>query len=288
MTQHSALGIPALEFRDVSLAFDDRIILDDVSFKVMPGEMRIILGPVGCGKSTLLKLAIGLLKPDEGEIFLFGEEIASKDERDLIKLRRQLGMLFQTDALFTSMSVAENVAYRLTEEGYSLEELSDGIRRTLRLVGLEHAFEKMPHELSGGMMRRVALARALVGQPKMLFFDSPTSGLDPVIGRQISRLAMKLRDLYGVTSLYVTQNLHEVRYLCSAFYERLPDGTVALHRESGSSSLSAQKPAGESGVEGFCIINTKVMMLEDGHIVHDTTDELFWSSDNPIVRQFIG
>lgn len=287
-TQDSTPDTPVLEFRGVSLTFDDRVILDNVSFKVMPGEMRILLGPVGCGKSTLLKLATGLLKPDAGRILLFGEDITELEESQMIRLRRELGIVFQTDALFTSLSVAENVAYRLTEEGHSIEELEGAIKRTLRLVGLERAFDKMPHELSGGMMRRVALARALVGQPKMIFFDSPTSGLDPVIGGQICRLAMKLRDLYRISILYVTQNLHEVRYLCSAFYDRLPGGAVRLYREEGGSAFEPRLPAGEEGVESFCVINTKIIMLEDGLIIHESTDEEFWLAANPAVCQFIG
>jgi len=264
---------PVIEFREVSIAFDDppRQVLDRVSFKVYKGEMRIILGPTGSGKSTILRLTIGLLRPDEGQIFVNGREITALPEEELLKLRQKIGVVFQEDALFTSLTVAENVAYRLLEQGYALDDVDAEVRRTLRLVGLEHAYGMMPNELSGGMSRRTAIARALVGDPEIILYDSPLAGLDPVIGRRISRLAMRLRDLRGVTSLWITQNMDEVRYLASHFYERTADGRLLFRRES----------------ERFCLINTKILMLAQGRVIFDGADELFWSARDPQIRQFL-
>ncbi|MCS6816842.1 MAG: ATP-binding cassette domain-containing protein [Blastocatellia bacterium] len=264
---------PVLEFREVSIAFDDppRRVLDRVSFKVYKGEMRIILGPTGSGKSTILRLAIGLLRPDEGQIFVNGQEITALPEEALLKIRQKIGVVFQEDALFTSLTVAENVAYRLLEQGYALEDVEAEVRRTLRWVGLEHAYGMMPNELSGGMSRRTAIARALVGDPEIILYDSPLAGLDPVIGRRISRLVMRLRDLQGVTSLWITQNMDEVRYLASHFYERTADGKLLFRRES----------------ERFCLINTKILMLAEGRVIFDGTDEFFWSARDPMIRQFL-
>ncbi len=264
---------PVIEFREVSISFDDppRRILDRISFKVYKGEMRIILGPTGSGKSTILRLTIGLLRPDEGQIFLNGQEITAMTEEEILQLRQRIGVVFQEDALFTSLTVAENVAYRLLEQGYALEDVEDDVRRTLRLVGLEHAYGMMPSELSGGMSRRTAIARALVGDPEIILYDSPLSGLDPVIGRRISRLAMRLRDLHGVTSMWITQNMDEVRYLASHFYERTTDGRLLFRREG----------------DQFCLINTKILMLAEGHVIFDGADELFWNARDPHIRQFL-
>ncbi|GBC78224.1 putative phospholipid import ATP-binding protein MlaF [bacterium HR08] len=264
---------PVIEFREVSISFDDppRRVLDRISFKVCKGEMRILLGPTGSGKSTILRLTIGLLRPDEGQIFLNGQEITAMTEEEILKLRQRIGVVFQEDALFTSLTVAENVAYRLLEQGYALEDVEGEVRRTLRLVGLEHAYGMMPSELSGGMSRRTAIARALVGNPELILYDSPLSGLDPVIGRRISRLAMRLRDLHGVTSMWITQNMDEVRYLASHFYERTTDGRLLFRREG----------------DRFCLINTKILMLAEGRVIFDGTDELFWSARDPHIRQFL-
>ncbi len=261
----------AIEFRDVSIAFDDQVVLDRVSFVVPPGEMRIILGKAGSGKSTILKLAIGLLKPDAGQILLNGEEITQMPESRLFELRKKIGVVLQEDALFTSMNVAENVAYRLLEQGSNIDEIEDEVRRTLRWVGLEHAIYMMPSELSGGMSRRTALARALVGHPEMILFDSPCSGLDPVIVRRILRVVMRLRDIERVTSLYVTQNMDEVKYLSSAYFD-LVDGKPFFRRER----------------DEFCLRTSRILMLSDGHIIFDQPDESFWTSEEPEIRQFLG
>src|SRR5678810_1124201 len=208
-------AIPAIEFRNVVLAFDDRVILNDLSFKVMKGETKIILGGSGGGKSTIIKIVLGLLKPDSGQVLVDGEDITFYTEDQMMKIRKKIGMVFQEGALFDSLSVYDNVAYRLHEQGVPEEEVEPEVRRMLRFVNLEDAIDKMPIELSGGMRRRVGIARALVGDPKIVLFDEPTAGLDPPTARTICELAMKLRDLEDVSSIFVTHEMNNLDYICS-------------------------------------------------------------------------
>src|SRR4026207_966354 len=192
---------PAIELKNVVKYYDDALILNNVSFAVRRGETKIILGGSGSGKSTILKLIIGLEKPDEGEIWIDGEEISRFRESDLMRVRQKIGMVFQEGALFDSLSVADNVAYRLHEQGeLDEEEILAVVAKTLGFVDLEDAIEKMPSELSGGMRRRAAIARALVGSPRIMLYDEPTAGLDPLTARTINELVIKLRDLEGVSS----------------------------------------------------------------------------------------
>src|SRR5271155_6054924 len=179
---------PIVVFEDVSIAFDQNEVLQNISFKVMPGETRIVLGPAGVGKSVMLKLANGLLLPDSGDIFVFGKEIDSMPEEDLFAFRDRIGMVFQEGALFDSMSVRDNVAFRLIEEHVSAEEIDRRVLEVLRFVELEHTIDKFPSELSGGMRRRVAIARAIVSKPDLLLYDSPTGGLDPITSTTIIEL----------------------------------------------------------------------------------------------------
>ncbi|HWQ35763.1 MAG TPA: ATP-binding cassette domain-containing protein [Blastocatellia bacterium] len=262
--------VPAIEFRDVSLAFDERVLLDQISFTIPRGEMRIIVGPSNCGKSTVIKLAIGLLRPDSGQIFLDGQEITALAEEELLELRLKTGVVLQTDALF-SMSVAENVAYRLSQLGMDEAEIETEVRRVLHIVGLDEAYDLMPDELSGGMSRRAAIARALAGSPEIMFYDSPCSGLDPIVSRRLLREIIRQRDLAGVSSIYVTQTLDEVRYLCSHLCEAGPGGQPALRPENNQ----------------FCLINTRIMMLTDGEIIFNREDELFWETKDEKIRQFL-
>ena len=261
---------PALEFRDVAIAFDGKTLLDGISFVIPRGQMRIVLGPSNCGKSTLIRLAIGLLKPDAGQVFLNGIEISALPEEELLKLRQTAGVVLQTDALF-SMSVAENVAYRLPLLGLNADEIETEVRRVLQIVGLDDAYDLQPDELSGGMSRRAALARALAGSPPIMFYDSPCSGLDPIISRRIMREVIRQRDVVGVSSLYVTQNLDEVRYLCSHYYETAPHTEPVLHAEA----------------EDYCLTNTRIMLLHEGKIIFHGEDELFWDSTDERIRRFM-
>jgi phospholipid/cholesterol/gamma-HCH transport system ATP-binding protein len=212
-------AIPAIEFRNVVLSFDDRAVLNNLSFKVMKGETKIILGGSGGGKSTIIKLVLGLLKPDSGQVLVDGEDVTNYDEGQMMGVRKKIGMVFQEGALFDSLSVYDNVAYRLHEQAVPEEEVEPEVRRMLRFVNLEDAIDKMPAELSGGMRRRVGIARALIGDPKIVLFDEPTAGLDPPTARTICELAMKLRDLEDVSSIFVTHratlSLAELMNVCA-------------------------------------------------------------------------
>src|SRR6187549_35735 len=263
--------IPAIEFQDVVLAFDDRIILNNLSFKVMKGETKIILGGSGGGKSTIIKLVLGLLKPDSGQILVDGEDVTNHSEDQMMRVRRKIGMVFQEGALFDSLSVYDNVAFRLHEQGVPEEEVEPEVRRMLRFVNLEDAIDKMPIELSGGMRRRVGIARALVGDPKIVLFDEPTAGLDPPTARTICELAMKLRDLEDVSSIFVTHEMNNLEYLSSEYAVVNEEGQVVFEREG----------------EKLCLINSKVIMMRDGKVIFSGTDESLRRAQDPYIQKFL-
>src|ERR1022692_213682 len=187
----------ALEFENVSIAFDEKVVLDGISFRLQHGETKALFGVAGSGKSILLKLAMGLIRPDSGRITVLGEEVTRMSERELFELRRRVGIVFQESALFDSLKVWENVAFRLMEEHISNEEIERRGREGLRFVELERTYDMRPSELSGGMRRRVAIARAIVTEPEVILYDSPTGGLDPVTSNTIVELIMKQRDVYN-------------------------------------------------------------------------------------------
>jgi len=263
--------IPAIEFRNVLLAFDDRVILDRLSFKVLRGETKIILGGSGGGKSTIIKLVLGLLKPDEGQVLVDGEDITDYTEAQMVAVRKRIGMVFQEGALFDSLSVYDNVAYRLHEQGLSEDEVEPEVRRMLRFVNLEDAIDKMPAELSGGMRRRVGIARALIGDPKIVLFDEPTAGLDPPTARTICELAMKLRDLEDVSSIFVTHEMNNLDYLCSEYAVVNEEGQVVFEREG----------------ERLCLTNSKVMMMKEGKVIFSGTDERLRKAEDPYIQKFL-
>jgi phospholipid/cholesterol/gamma-HCH transport system ATP-binding protein len=262
---------PAIEFRDVLLAFDERVVLNKLSFKVLKGETKIILGGSGGGKSTIIKLVLGLLKPDEGRILVDGEDITDYNEVQMMTVRKKIGMVFQEGALFDSLSVYDNVAYRLHEQGRPEDEVEPEVRRMLRFVNLEDAIDKMPAELSGGMRRRVGIARALIGDPKIVLFDEPTAGLDPPTARTICELAMKLRDLEDVSSIFVTHEMNNLDYLCSEYAVVNEEGQVVFEREG----------------ERLCLTNSKVMMMKDGKIIFSGTDESLRRAEDPYIQRFL-
>ena len=262
---------PAMEFRDVYLSFDEKTILKGLSFKVLRGETKIILGGSGGGKSTIIKLVLGLLKPDAGRILVDGEDITDYNEVQMMTVRKKIGMVFQEGALFDSLSVYHNVAYRLHEQGVPEEEVEPEVRRMLRFVNLEEAIDKMPAELSGGMRRRVGIARALIGDPKIVLFDEPTAGLDPPTARTICELAMKLRDLEDVSSMFVTHEMNNLGYICSEYAVVDDEGKVVFEREG----------------ERLCLINSKVMMMRDGNIIFSGTDESLRRSEDPYIQKFL-
>lgn len=264
-------AVPAIEFRNVTMIFDDRKILNDLSFKVMKGETKIILGGSGCGKSTTIKLVLGLLKPDSGQILVDGEDITHYSEIQMMRVRKKIGMIFQEGALFDSLSVYENVAFKLHEAGVPEDEVEAEVRRMLRFVNLEDAIDKMPSELSGGMRRRVGIARALVGDPKIVMFDEPTAGLDPPTARTICELAMKLRDLEDVSSIFVTHEMNNLDYLTSEYAVVNEAGEVIFEKEG----------------EKLCLINSKVMMMRDGRIIFSGTDETLRKSDDAYIHRFL-
>ena len=213
----------AIEFRNVHFSFGSQKILDGVSFCVAPGEMKVIMGASGTGKSTIIKLALGLIKPDKGQIFINGEDITAYSENRLFKVRKKIGIVFQHGALFDSLSVYDNVAFRLHEEGVVEEKVEEEVRRMLRYVNLEDAIDMMPDELSGGMRRRVGIARALVGKPQTILFDEPTAGLDPPTARNVCELVIKLRDIERVSSVFVTHRMEILEWLCTEIAERSGD-----------------------------------------------------------------
>jgi phospholipid/cholesterol/gamma-HCH transport system ATP-binding protein len=258
---------PVLEFRNVSIGFDHPV-LDDVSFSVGPDETRILLGPAGVGKSVLLKLANGLLRPDSGSIYLFGEEITQIPEEQLFHLRTRTGMVFQEGALFDSLTVRDNVAYQLIQEEVPDDDIDVRVREALRFVGLEQTFSLYPGSLSGGMRRRVAIARALIHNPQLLLYDSPTGGLDPVTSTTIIELIVKQRDVYHTPSVLVTHRLQDAFTMCSHRFEPAEDRMVPLPKNQIDPK-------------------TTFLMLAEGHLIFDGSLHELVTSQDPFVREFI-
>ena len=224
--------VDAIAFEDVSIAFNGNQVLDRISFRLARGETKAIFGVAGAGKSTILKLALGLMKPDSGRIFVLGSEVTAMREEELFELRRKIGIVFQESALFDSLTVEENVAYRMMEEHVPYEESHQRVLEALRFVELEHTFKMFPSELSGGMRRRVAIARAIITQPEVLLYDSPTGGLDPVTSTTIIELLVKQRDVYNTSALLVTHRLQDAFIMATHVFnqktghmEELPEGS---------------------------------------------------------------
>ncbi|GGA56854.1 ABC transporter ATP-binding protein [Edaphobacter acidisoli] len=255
-------------FDHVSIRFDLKCVLEDISFTVQHGETRIILGPAGGGKSVLMKLANGLIQPDSGTIHVFGEEVSSMPESELFKLRGRIGMVFQESALFDSLSVEDNVAYRLHEEHVPEAEIHARVVEALRFVELEHAIDKFPPELSGGMRRRVSIARAIVTNPDLILYDSPTGGLDPITSTTIIDLVIKQRDVTQTTSLLITHRLQDA---------------FLLARNRFNPKTGAIEPIPNNGIDP----RTKFLVLNEGRIVFDgTTEELVHTTD-PWLKDYL-
>jgi phospholipid/cholesterol/gamma-HCH transport system ATP-binding protein len=267
-TQSERANEPVVVFEDVSIGFGREPVLDGISFKIAHGETRILLGPAGVGKSVLLKLSNGLLRPDSGRIFVFGEEISAMREDDLFELRGSIGTVFQEGALFDSLTVRDNVGYRLMEEHVPEDEVTQRVTEALRFVELEQTLEKFPSELSGGMRRRVAIARAIVTDPKLILYDSPTGGLDPITSTTIIELVMKQRDVAHTTSLVITHRLQDAFVLAMHHYSREKGGMVPL-------------PAGQTDA------NTSFMMLHDAKLVFDGTTKELVESKDPFIREYL-
>jgi phospholipid/cholesterol/gamma-HCH transport system ATP-binding protein len=257
-------------FQDVSIAFEEKVVLDGISFRLPRGETKAIFGVAGSGKSTILKLALGLIKPDSGHIYTLGEDITLLPEESLFELRRKLGIVFQESALFDSLTVHDNVAYRLTEEGtIDADEIDRRVREALRFVELEHTLDMFPAELSGGMRRRVAIARAIVTQPETLLYDSPTGGLDPVTSTTIVELIVKQRDVYKSSSLLVTHRLQD------AF-------TMANHYFDPKTNHMRPVPPG-----GRIEVPLTFMILRDGKVIFDGDLLALAHTEDEYIREYI-
>src|SRR3954469_1601 len=259
-----------VEFENISLAFEDKQVLDGISFQLRFGETKAIFGVAGSGKSTILKLALGLLKPDSGRIFVLGEEITSMPERALFDLRRRVGIVFQESALFDSLTVRENVAFRLLEEGKVPEqEVEDRVREALSFVELEHTVDMYPSELSGGMRRRVGIARTIITHPDVLLYDSPTGGLDPVTSNTIIELIVKQRDVYKTSSLLVTHRLQDDFTLRTHYFDR------------AKKKIKPPPPHTRASVPmGFLI-------LRDGHIIFDGDLKSLRETQDTYIHEYI-
>jgi phospholipid/cholesterol/gamma-HCH transport system ATP-binding protein len=261
---------PVIEFRNVSLSFDDKPALVSASFQLSRGEMIVITGVSGSGKSVLLHLAAGLLKPDTGQIFVEGREVEILEEPDLLRIRSdRMGIVFQEDSLFTGMTVYENAAYRLEEHGWTEDQIAEAVREVLKFVGLDSEEEKFPEELSGGMKRRLEIARGLIGWPSIMLYDEPTMGLDPIVAVQILDLLIRARDINKISSLYVTKKVHELPYLAGYYASEAGDGI--LIKEATADHLP----------------RTKVIVLEQGRIVFEGSVDEFQKSDLPTIKEMI-
>jgi phospholipid/cholesterol/gamma-HCH transport system ATP-binding protein len=257
-------------FEDVWLAFGQTEVLSGVSFSLPAGETKALFGVAGAGKSTILKLVLGLMKPDAGRILVLGEDITQMKEEDLFALRGRIGMVFQESALFDSLTVRENVAYRLTEEhGIYDDDIDQRVRESLRFVELEHTLDLFPSELSGGMRRRVAIARAIITHPELLLYDSPTGGLDPVTSNTIIELIMKQRDVYRNSALLVTHRLQD------AF-------TLATHEFNPKTNQLRALPRGQ-----YCDVPMSFLILRDGKVVFDGDVRQLAHTKDEYIREYI-
>jgi phospholipid/cholesterol/gamma-HCH transport system ATP-binding protein len=259
---------PVVVFDDVSITFDVKPVLQNISFTVHRGETRIILGPAGGGKSVLMKLVNGLIRPDSGTIRVFGEDVTRMRETDLFKLRGRIGMVFQESALFDSLSVEDNVAYRLHEDRVPDEEAHNRVIEALRFVELEQTIAKFPSELSGGMRRRVSIARAIIAKPDLILYDSPTGGLDPITSTTIVELLIKQRDVTHTTALVITHRLQDA---------------FLLARNRFNKQTGKTEPIPNGGIDD----STKFLVLNEGKVVFDgTTHELVHSTD-PWLKEYL-
>jgi len=266
-----ASGEPLISFKDVHIGFDEGEVLRGISFDVRPGETKVLFGESGSGKTVIMKLAAGLLRADQGRIRVMGRDIGQMQERELLDFRRHLGFVFQESALFDSMTVADNVAFRLREEKVAENEIESRVRMALRFVELEATVDKYPAELSGGMRRRVSIARALVDNPKVVFYDSPTGGLDPVTSQTIITLIMRGRDLQGVTSLLATQRVQDAFGLANFLFDKASSQVV---------------PIGKNGNRGAAPL-TNILVLRDGQVYFDGPADSVLHSSDEYLKKFL-
>jgi phospholipid/cholesterol/gamma-HCH transport system ATP-binding protein len=261
-------------FTNVKIGFDEGDVLRGVSFEVMPRETVVLLGETGTGKTLTLKLAAGLLRPTEGKIEVLGEEVSSMTERELLPVRRKLGFVFQEGALFDSLTVAENVAYRLREDRLDEDEIETRVQEALRFVELEHTGDMLPSELSGGMRRRVSIARTLATRPPIVLYDSPTAGLDPVTSQTIITLILQLRDVFGVTSIMATHRLQDGFGLANFRFDPESKRVVRLEEKEGAATQSGE-PA------------TRFLVYREGRIYFEGKPEELAESKDAYLQRFL-
>jgi phospholipid/cholesterol/gamma-HCH transport system ATP-binding protein len=267
--------VPVVTFENVHIGFEEGDILRGVSFRVLPRETLVLLGETGTGKTLTLKLAAGLLRPTHGGVQVLGQEVSAMPEHELLEFRRQIGFVFQEGALFDSISVAENVAYRLREDGMEEEEVEPRVREILRFVELEHTLDQLPPELSGGMRRRVSIARALANRPQIVLYDSPTAGLDPVTAQTIITLILRLRDVYGVTALLATHRLQDGFALANFRFDAESKHVV---RVAGTAAPAAGVASGPV---------TRFLVYRDGRIYFEGAPEEIAASKDDYLRRFL-
>jgi phospholipid/cholesterol/gamma-HCH transport system ATP-binding protein len=262
---------PAVVFDNVYLGFDEGDILRGVSFSVPVRETMVLLGETGTGKTLTLKLAAGLLKPTRGSISVLGQQVSTMPEKELLRLRERIGFVFQEGALFDSMTVGENVAYRLREEHVKEDEIEPRVQEALQFVELEHTADQLPSELSGGMRRRVSIARALINRPDIVLYDSPTAGLDPVTSQTIISLILRLRDVYGVTALLATQRLQDGFALANFSFDKETKHVVRAN----------------SAKDGQTAAATRFVVYKDGRIYFEGDPQELSSTKDPYLRRFL-
>lgn len=263
--------VPVIAFDRVTLAFDDNVVLQDISFTLLPGRMKVFLGASGSGKSTILRLVLGLLRPDAGRIWVLGERVDVMPEADLMAVRSQVGMIFQDGALFDSLTVRENVGYRLFQEGDVPEDEADArVDEVLGFVGLSAFADRMPSALSGGQRRRVAIARAMAARPRMLLYDEPTTGLDPITAMTVDQEIVKVRDLEGASGLLVTHQLRDAFFVATHEAVRGPDQAVQFV------PASAERLA-----------RTEFVMLKQGRIAFEGTVDALRRTEDAYLRAFL-
>ena len=265
---------PPVVFDNVYLGFDEGDILRGVSFSVPARETMVLLGETGTGKTLSLKLACGLLKPTRGSVSVFGQEVSAMSETELLHFRQRIGFVFQEGALFDSMTVGENVAYRLREEHVDEDEIEPRVKEALQFVELEHTADQFPSELSGGMRRRVSIARALINRPDIVLYDSPTAGLDPVTSQTIISLIMRLRDVYGVTALMATHRLQDGFALANFGFDKQTKHVV--HIDPAKAARDGQTAA-----------PTRFIVYKDGRIYFNGDPQEMLSTKDPYLRRFL-
>jgi len=263
---------PVLSFQDISIGFDKGDVLSGLSFSVAPQETKVLIGESGTGKTLVLKLAAGLLRPDSGTVHLLGRDLGEMPEIELLAFRRQIGFVFQEGALFDSLTVADNVAYCLREEHVDEAEIDVRVRESLRFVEMEDTLEKLPSELSGGMRRRVSIARALVSRPQVVLYDSPTAGLDPVTSQTIITLILRLRDTQGVTSLLATHRLQDAFGLANYRFDGGMGRVVPVSGNGNTPSAGA---------------STNFVVLRGGKVYFQGSPQAIAESRDEYLRRFL-